>query len=138
MTLSIHDLDSFYGSAHILHGISLELGSGEAIALIGRNGAGKSTTLRSIVGLVTERRGRISHDGVDISGLATFEIARRGIGYVPEDRRIFTDLTVEENLLVGCRPRRASSSSSSSGSPAVLVVRSSTVPPFASPETPSA
>jgi branched-chain amino acid transport system ATP-binding protein len=106
VTLSIHDLDSFYGSAHILHGISLELGLGEAIALIGRNGAGKSTTLRSILGLVTERRGRISHNGVDISRLATFEIARRGIGYVPEDRRIFTDLTVEENLLVGRRPRR--------------------------------
>jgi branched-chain amino acid transport system ATP-binding protein len=105
VTLSIHDLDSFYGSAHILHSISLELGSGEAIALIGRNGAGKSTTLRSIVGLVTERRGRISHQGVEISGLATFEIARRGIGYVPEDRRIFTDLTVDENLLVGRRPR---------------------------------
>jgi branched-chain amino acid transport system ATP-binding protein len=106
VTLSIRDLDSFYGSAHILHAISLELGSGEAIALIGRNGAGKSTTLRSILGLVTARRGVIDHDGVDISKLATFEIARRGIGYVPEDRRIFTDLTVEENLLVGRRPRR--------------------------------
>jgi branched-chain amino acid transport system ATP-binding protein len=106
MTLSIHDLDSFYGPAQILHGVSLELGPGEVIALIGRNGAGKSTTLRSIMGLVSERRGQIRHEGTEISRLTTFEIASRGIGYVPEDRRIFTDLTVEENLLVGRRPRR--------------------------------
>ena len=106
MTLSIAGLDSFYGPAHILHQVSLELGLGEVVALLGRNGAGKSTTFRSIMGLVSERRGQIRHDGTEISRLPTYDIARRGIGYVPEDRRIFTDLTVEENLTVGRRPRR--------------------------------
>jgi branched-chain amino acid transport system ATP-binding protein len=106
VTLSISGLDSFYGPAHILHQVSLELGPGEVVALLGRNGAGKSTTFRSIMGLVSERRGQIRHEGVEISGLPTYDIARRGIGYVPEDRRIFTDLTVEENLTVGRRPPR--------------------------------
>ena len=104
--LEISGLDSFYGPAHILYQISLEVGRGEVVALIGRNGAGKSTTFRSIMGLVADRRGAIRLHGNDISRLPTYEIARRGIGYVPEDRRIFTELTVEENLVVGQRPKR--------------------------------
>jgi branched-chain amino acid transport system ATP-binding protein len=104
--LAIAGLDSFYGPAHILYQISLEVGRGEVVALIGRNGAGKSTTFRSIMGLVADRRGAIRLHGSDISRLPTYEIARRGIGYVPEDRRIFTELTVEENLVVGQRPKR--------------------------------
>jgi branched-chain amino acid transport system ATP-binding protein len=104
--LAIAGLDSFYGPAHILYQISLEVGRGEVVALIGRNGAGKSTTFRSIMGLVADRRGAIRLHGNDISRLPTYQIARRGIGYVPEDRRIFTELTVEENLVVGQRPKR--------------------------------
>ncbi|MGN8118210.1 ABC transporter ATP-binding protein [Labrys sp. 22185] len=106
MKLEIADLDSFYGPAHILHQVSLEIGPGEVVALLGRNGAGKSTTFRSIIGLVADRRGAIRLDGADIIRLPVYEIARRGIGYVPEDRRVFTDLTVRENLEVGRRPPR--------------------------------
>ncbi|MGO4334741.1 ABC transporter ATP-binding protein [Labrys sp. KB_33_2] len=106
MKLEIADLDSFYGPAHILHQVSLEIGQGEVVALLGRNGAGKSTTFRSIIGLVADRRGAIRLDGADIIRLPVYEIARLGIGYVPEDRRIFTDLTVAENLEVGRRPPR--------------------------------
>ncbi|WP_454816442.1 ABC transporter ATP-binding protein [Labrys neptuniae] len=106
MKLEIADLDSFYGPAHILHQVSLEIGQGEVVALLGRNGAGKSTTFRSIIGLVADRRGAIRLDGADIIRLPVYEIARLGIGYVPEDRRIFADLTVAENLEVGRRPPR--------------------------------
>ncbi|QEN89125.1 ABC transporter ATP-binding protein [Labrys sp. KNU-23] len=106
MKLEIAGLDSFYGPAHILHQISLEIGQGEVVALLGRNGAGKSTTFRSIIGLVADRRGAIHLDGTDIIRLPVYEIARLGIGYVPEDRRVFTDLTVKENLEVGRRPPR--------------------------------
>ena len=106
MKLEIAGLDSFYGPAHILHQISLEIGQGEVVALLGRNGAGKSTTFRSIIGLVADRRGAIRLDGADIIRLPVYEIARLGIGYVPEDRRVFTDLTVKENLEVGRRPPR--------------------------------
>ena len=104
--LAVSGLDSFYGPAHILHGVSLEIGRGEVVALIGRNGAGKSTTFRSIMGLVPDRRGSIRFGDAELARLPTYEIARLGIGYVPEDRRIFTDLTVAENLEVGRRPRR--------------------------------
>ena len=106
MKLEIAGLDSFYGPAHILHQVCLEIGPGEVVALLGRNGAGKSTTFRSIIGLVADRRGTIRLDGADIIRLPVYEIARRGIGYVPEDRRVFTDLTVSENLEVGRRPPR--------------------------------
>src|SRR6266481_1270926 len=101
MKLSVHDLNSHYGPAHILFDIALEVGDGEVVALLGRNGAGKSTTFRSIVGLVEQRTGRIVFEGKDVSASPTHEIARGGLGYVPEERRIFTDLTVEENLEVG-------------------------------------
>jgi len=101
MKLSVANLNSHYGPAHILFDIGLEVGEGEVVALLGRNGAGKSTTFRSIVGLVALREGQIMFEGKDISTAPTHEIVRSGLGYVPEERRIFTDLTVEENLEVG-------------------------------------
>jgi branched-chain amino acid transport system ATP-binding protein len=106
MKLQVADLNSFYGPAHILFDISLEVGEGEVVALLGRNGAGKSTTFRSIVGLVENRSGRIVFEGKDVSREPTHAIVRGGLGYVPEERRIFTDLTVEENLEVGRQPKR--------------------------------
>lgn len=102
--LEIRDLDAWYGRAQILFGVSLEVEAGEAAVLIGRNGAGKSTLMKSIMGLEAERRGTIRFDGVDLIAEPTHRIARRGMGYVPEDRRIFTDLTVAENLAVGRLP----------------------------------
>jgi len=104
--LSVQDLNSHYGPAHILFDIALEVGEGEVVALLGRNGAGKSTTFRSIVGLVKQRTGRIMFEGVDVSAEPTHAIVKSGLGYVPEERRIFTDLTVEENLEVGRQPTR--------------------------------
>jgi branched-chain amino acid transport system ATP-binding protein len=104
--LSVEGLNSFYGRAHILFDVTLEVRRGEVVALLGRNGAGKSTTMRSIMGLVANRSGRVRFAGHDISGRQPHQIARLGLGYVPEDRRIFTDLTVMENLEVGRQPRR--------------------------------
>src|SRR5580704_17783305 len=106
MKLSVADLNSHYGPAHILFDIELEVGEGEVVALLGRNGAGKSTTFRSIVGLVKQRTGRIVFEGNDVSAEPTHAIVKSGLGYVPEERRIFTDLTVEENLEVGRQPPR--------------------------------
>jgi branched-chain amino acid transport system ATP-binding protein len=106
MKLQVSGLNSFYGPAHILFDVDLEVGDGEVVALLGRNGAGKSTTFRSIVGLVAQRTGRIVFEGTDVSKRPTHEIAQLGLGYVPEDRRIFTELTVEENFLVGRQPTR--------------------------------
>ena len=94
-----------YGRARVLFGASLAIGAGEVVMVAGRNGAGKSTTLKAIMGLI-ERKGEIRFDGERIDRLEPFEIARRGLGYVPEDRRIFTGLTVAENLEVGRRPAR--------------------------------
>ena len=99
--LAISNLDAFYGRAQILSGVALEARAGEATALLGRNGAGKTTTFRSVMGLVPRRSGSIRFDGIEILGRPTHEIARAGLGYAPEDRRIFTDLTVEENLEAG-------------------------------------
>ena len=98
--LSVNEIHTYYGLAHVLQGISLEIGDSEIVALLGRNGAGKSTTLKSIVGLTPPRRGSIVFDGQEIAGLPTHLIARRGLGYVPEERRIFPALTVLENLKV--------------------------------------
>ncbi len=111
MKLAVYSLNAFYGPAHILHDVSFEIGPGEVVALLGRNGAGKSTTFKSIVGLVPRRNGKILFEGSDISNHATYAIARAGLGYVPEDRRIFTELTVEENLVVGRQRARAQSAS---------------------------
>jgi branched-chain amino acid transport system ATP-binding protein len=104
--LEVEGLRAGYGPAEILFGVSLRLARGEVAALMGRNGAGKSTTLKAIMGLVPPRAGRVRFAGRDIAGLAAFRIARLGLGYVPEDRRIFTDLTVAENLEVGRRAAR--------------------------------
>ena len=104
--LSIMGLNTHYGRAHILQGMSLEIGAGEAMVLLGRNGAGKSTTMKSIIGLLRPTSGRIVFAGRDIAGEEPHRIARSGLGYVPEDRRVFADLTVMENLEVGRQPAR--------------------------------
>jgi branched-chain amino acid transport system ATP-binding protein len=101
--LEVERLDAAYGQAQILFEVSLKLRRGEIVALMGRNGAGKSTTLKAIMGLVPPRAAVLRFAGHDILGLPTYRIARLGLGYVPEDRRIFTDLTVEENLEVGAK-----------------------------------
>ena len=98
--LAVNDIHTYYGLAHILQGVSLEVDDGQIVALLGRNGAGKSTTLKSIVGLTPPRRGSVVFDGQDIIGAPTHVIARRGLAYVPEERRIFPALTVLENLKV--------------------------------------
>jgi branched-chain amino acid transport system ATP-binding protein len=102
--LSVSGLHAHYGRAHILDDVALEVAAGEVVVLLGRNGAGKSTTMKAIMGLVQPTAGRISFAGADIAGREPFEIARQGLGYVPEERRIFTGLTVLENLEVGRRP----------------------------------
>ena len=102
--LKVEGLHTYYGRAHILADVGFEVVQGEVLVLLGRNGAGKSTTMKSIMGLVPPARGRILFNATDITGKQPFEIARLGIGYVPEERRVFTELTVEENLEVGRRP----------------------------------
>jgi branched-chain amino acid transport system ATP-binding protein len=99
--LKVDDIHTYYGKSHILDGISLEVGSGEVVGLLGRNGVGKSTTLKAIAGLVPPSAGRVWFAGQPISGLAAYRIARLGIAYVPEDRRIFRLLSVTENLRTG-------------------------------------
>jgi len=99
--IEIAGLNAFYGRAHILFDVSLEVARGEVVALLGRNGAGKSTTLKAIMGLVPNQRGTRRFGGQDIARLSPYRIAQLGLGYVPEDRRVFTDLTVMENLEVG-------------------------------------
>ena len=98
--LEVAHVDTFYGDSHILADLSLEVAEGEVVCLLGRNGAGKSTTLKSIIGLAPPRAGRIRLRGHDVGGLPPFRVARLGIGYVPEDRRVFPNLTVRENLEV--------------------------------------
>jgi branched-chain amino acid transport system ATP-binding protein len=105
--LEVAGLDAYYGRAHILHGVSFTAAAGEVLVLLGRNGAGKSTTLKSLIGLVRPAAGTIRFDGHDLAGREPHRIARAGLGYVPEERRIFTDLTVMENLEVGRQPARA-------------------------------
>jgi branched-chain amino acid transport system ATP-binding protein len=104
--LSVESLSAWYGAARILYDLSFEVGRGEVVALMGRNGAGKSTTIKSVMGLVPQRKGKVTFEGTDISSLKPFEIARRGLGYTPEDRRIFIDLTVMENLDIGRQGKR--------------------------------
>jgi branched-chain amino acid transport system ATP-binding protein len=99
--LEVRGLSAFYARAQVLFGVSLELRRGEVVALLGRNGAGKSTTLKAIMGLVAREAERLTFAGQPIEHCPPYKIARLGLGYVPEDRRIFTDLTVEENLEVG-------------------------------------
>jgi branched-chain amino acid transport system ATP-binding protein len=104
--LEVRGLSAGYGRAQVLFGIDLDVDKGEVVALLGRNGAGKSTTLKAIMGLVVPLSGRIVFKGEALEGLEPYEIARLGLGYVPEDRRIFTDLTVIENLEVARQPAR--------------------------------
>jgi branched-chain amino acid transport system ATP-binding protein len=104
--LELHGLCAAYGAARILFDVALHVDAGEVVCLLGRNGAGKSTTLKAVMGLVPPTGGAIRLDGQRIDRLAPYCIARAGLGYVPEDRRIFTDLTVRENLEVGRRPGR--------------------------------
>jgi branched-chain amino acid transport system ATP-binding protein len=104
--LGVENLCGWYGAAQILYDLTLEVGRGEVVAFMGRNGAGKSTTLKAIMGLLPHRSGTVRFQGRDISRLKPFEIARLGIGFAPEDRRIFSDLTVLENLDVGRQPPR--------------------------------
>lgn len=98
--LAVEAIDTYYGDAQVLRGLSLEIGVGETVCLLGRNGRGKTTTIRSILGLVPVRRGRILFDGADITRAPTHLIARRGIAWVPDNRRVFPTLTVERNLLM--------------------------------------
>jgi branched-chain amino acid transport system ATP-binding protein len=99
--LTLENVHTYYGKSHILHGVSVEVGPGEVVGLLGRNGVGKSTTLKTIIGLVRPAEGRVVFEGRDIAGLAPHRLARLGIAYVPEDRRIFRLLTVLENLRTG-------------------------------------
>lgn len=104
--LTLDGVEAAYGPSRVLHGVSLEAREGEVVSLLGRNGAGKSTTLKAMMGLVDVIGGSLRLDGRELRGLPTHEIARLGVGWVPEDRRIFSDLSVEENLLVGARRAR--------------------------------
>ena len=109
MLLGVEGLHAHYGKSHILHGVSLGVDAGEIVCLLGRNGVGKSTTLKSIMGLVPPSSGAVSFKGGGVAGLPPYRIARLGVGYVPEERRIFPTITVRENLLMGikagARPR---------------------------------
>ena len=99
--LELDGIHTYYGEAHVLQGVSISVGEGEVVTLIGRNGAGKTTTLRSIMGIPRPRRGRVLFRGADLTSLPTHEIARRGIAWVPEERRILPNLTVRDNLRLG-------------------------------------
>jgi branched-chain amino acid transport system ATP-binding protein len=102
--LTATDIHTFYGRSHVLRGVSLSLGRGETVSLLGRNGMGKTTLINSILGIVPHSSGTVVYEDQDISAVPTHEIARRGIAYVPEGRGIFPNLSVKENLLVAARP----------------------------------
>jgi branched-chain amino acid transport system ATP-binding protein len=107
MLLDVNGLNTYYGRAHILADVALSVSAGEIVVLLGRNGAGKSTTMKSIMGLVRPTAGTVTFQGIDITGQPSHAIARAGLGYVPEDRRIFGELSVMENLEVGRQTPRA-------------------------------
>lgn len=107
--LTLDRVDAHYGRAHILHGVSFSVERGEVVVLIGRNGAGKSTTMKTIMGLVPPSGGDLHFEGRSLKGLEPYEIARLGLGYVPEERRVFAELSVMENLETGRRPPRSGS-----------------------------
>jgi branched-chain amino acid transport system ATP-binding protein len=104
--LQVSGLDAFYGRAQILFDVGLEVGRGEVVALMGRNGAGKSTTMKAVMGLLARKRGAITFRGKEVGALPPYRIARMGMGFVPEDRRVFGDLSVMENLDTGRQPPR--------------------------------
>ena len=103
MLLEVKDLNTFYGESHVLQGISLNVAKGELVALLGRNGMGKSTTLKTIMGLVKSKSGSVIFEGSEITGFPPFKAAQAGLGYVPEERRIFPELSVLDNLLLGVK-----------------------------------
>jgi branched-chain amino acid transport system ATP-binding protein len=103
MLLQVENIHTYYGDSHVLDGVSLQVNPGEIVAILGRNGVGKSTTLKSIIGVVQPRQGSVLFKGQRINGKQPFGIARSGIGYVPEERRIFPGLTVRENLIMGLK-----------------------------------
>jgi branched-chain amino acid transport system ATP-binding protein len=107
LMLELTAINSFYGKAHILNDLSFSVEPGEVVALLGRNGAGKTTTMKSIMQMVRPRSGSVRFQGRDITGEPAYKVARQGLGYVPEERRIFTSLTILENLEVGRQPKRA-------------------------------
>ena len=115
MLLAVEELHSHYGKSHILHGVSLQIDAGEIVCLLGRNGVGKSTTLKSIMGLVRPSRGRVLFKERAIEGLPPYRVARLGLGYVPEERRIFPTITVRENLLMGIKGTRAGNGARENG-----------------------
>ncbi len=102
--LKVQGLSAHYGRAHILDDVGFEVPAGQVVVLLGRNGAGKSTTLKAVMGMVRPSAGQVLFEGRDIAGREAYQIARAGLGYVPEERRIFSELTVRENLSVGRRP----------------------------------
>ncbi len=105
MILEVKEIHVYYGLAHVLHGVSLQVDRGEVVALLGRNGAGKSTTIKAIMGVAPPRSGRVVFKGIDITGWPPHRVARLGVGYVPETRDIFSHLTAEENLLIAYNRR---------------------------------
>ena len=109
--LEARGVHAWYGSSHVLQGVDLSIGPGETVGLLGRNGMGKSTLIRSLLGIVRQRSGTVSFAGADVSRAPSHEIARRGVAYVPEGRAIFPNLTVRENLVMAARARRGAGSS---------------------------
>ena len=109
MILEVNEIHTFYGTSHILFGVSLSVDQGEIVCLLGRNGAGKTTTIRSIMGLTPPRSGSIKFHGEEMIGKPPYYIAQKGMGYVPDNRLIFPDLTVKENLEIGCKKPRETS-----------------------------
>ena len=107
MTLEVRDIDCFYGAVQALRGVSLDVAAGEVLCLFGRNGAGKTTTLKAIMGLVRPRAGSVRFGGVELTALPAYEVPKQGIGYVPQGRRLFAELTVMENLEIGLMARRS-------------------------------
>jgi branched-chain amino acid transport system ATP-binding protein len=105
--LEVEDLNAHYDKSHILHGVCMRIANGEIVSLLGRNGSGRSTTLKTIMGLVRPTSGHVRLEGRDLAGERAFRIARAGIAYVPEEREIFGNITVEENMRIGMQPMRA-------------------------------
>ena len=106
MILDVKNINTFYGESQVLFDVSLNVGEGEVVSLLGPNGAGKTTTIRSILGLTPAKRGAVRFDGDDITRAQTHDIVRRGVGWVPDDRRIFPSLTVARNLSIACKKTR--------------------------------
>ena len=104
--LEVDEIHTYYGLSHILFGVSLKVERGEIVCLLGRNGAGKTTTMKSIIGITPPCQGRVRYKGEDVTGLEPYLLARKGIGYIPDDRRIFPDLTVGENLEIAIRKKK--------------------------------